>query len=60
MDNNKRIVLQIRLDKELKDTFTKLCDDKAINSSKLIRQLITQWITEQTTPNNPHNRGTDI
>lgn len=47
MNSEKRIVLQIRLDKELKNEFSYLCDKQAINASKLIRLLITQWIAEQ-------------
>lgn len=46
MDNKQRITIQIRLEKELKDQFQAICKAKAINSSELIRQLITKWIED--------------
>ncbi len=58
--DNKRIVLQIRLEKELKDDFQQLCKQKAINSSELLRQLITQWIQEQQDTTIQHKRHSDI
>lgn len=58
--DNKRIVLQIRLEKELKDDFQQLCKQKAINSSELLRQLITQWISEQHDMTITHKRHGDI
>ena len=58
--DNKRIVLQIRLEKELKDDFQQLCKSKAINSSELLRQLITQWIQEQHDTTITHKRHGDI
>lgn len=58
--DNKRIVLQIRLEKELKDDFQRLCKQKAINSSELLRQLITQWIQEQQDTTIQHKRHGDI
>lgn len=58
--DNKRIVLQIRLEKELKDDFQQLCKQKAINSSELLRQLITQWIQEQQDTTIQHKRHGDI
>lgn len=58
--DNKRIVLQIRLEKELKDDFQALCKQKAINSSELLRQLITQWIQEQQDTTITHKRHGDI
>ena len=58
--DNKRIVLQIRLEKELKDDFQALCKQKAINSSELLRQLITQWISEQQDTTITHKRHSDI
>lgn len=45
-ENNKRVVLQIRLDKQIKDNFQATCKQKAINSSELIRQFIEKWIQE--------------
>ena len=45
--DDKRIVIQIRLNKELKDRFQSICKTKAINSSELIRQLIEKWCMDQ-------------
>ena len=45
--DNKRIVIQIRLDKELKDKFQEVCEKNAINPSAKIRQLITEWLNKQ-------------
>lgn len=56
----KDVFMQIRISKELRDKFKTVCKSKAINSSELVRQLVTQWITEQQDSNNPHNRGTDL
>lgn len=52
--------IKIRIDRETKDKFSELCKQKAINSSALIRQLIKQWIIEQTTDTTPSRRKTDI
>ena len=46
-ENNKRVVFQIRLDKELKKNFQDICKQKAINSSELLRQFIEQWLQQQ-------------
>ena len=46
-ENNKRVVLQIRLDKELKEQFQQICKEKAINSSELLRQFIAEWLQTQ-------------
>lgn len=46
-ENNKRVVLQIRLDKEVKEQFQQICKEKAINSSELLRQLIAEWLQTQ-------------
>lgn len=43
-ENNKRVVLQIRLDKELKEEFQRACKERSINSSELLRKMIVQWL----------------
>ncbi len=60
MEENKRITIQIRLDKELKDRFQAICKQKAVNGSELIRQLIEQWTNEQENTTLQHNRINDI
>lgn len=42
----KRICINIRIDKETKDQFMSICKSKAINSSELIRQWIKQFIKD--------------
>lgn len=44
----KRICINIRIDKETKDQFMSICKSKAINSSELIRQWIKQFIKDNT------------
>ena len=39
--------LQIRIPIETRQKFNKICQDKNINSSQLIRDLINNWIDEQ-------------
>lgn len=46
-DNDKDTVIRVRVPQRLKDDFQMSCKHKAINSSELLRQLITQWIHEQ-------------
>lgn len=45
-ENNKRVVLQIRIEKELKEQFQQVCKNKDINTSALLRTLITNWLQE--------------
>ena len=45
MDKTERIY--IRLDKETKDDFFKLCEDKHINKSDLIRGWIKDYIEKE-------------
>ena len=59
-DNDKVTVIRVRVSQELKDDFTALCKSRAINSSELLRQLITQWITEQQDNTINHKRSSDI
>lgn len=47
-EKQKDVFIQVRVPKELRTQFQTLCKSKAINSSELLRQLITQWIAEQT------------
>lgn len=42
MENS--VFMQIRIEKDTRDKFRKLCKEKAINSSELLRMLIIKWI----------------
>lgn len=53
-DNDKDTVIRVRVPQKLKDKH------KAINSSELLRQLITQWIHEQQDITIIHKRSSDI
>lgn len=59
-DNDKDTVIRVRVPQRLKDDFQALCKSKAINSSELLRQLITQWIHEQQDATITHKRSSDI
>ena len=59
-DNDKDTVIRVRVPQRLKDDFQALCKSKAINSSELLRQLITQWIHEQQDLTIIHKRSSDI
>ena len=59
-DNDKDTVIRVRVPQRLKDDFQALCRSKAINSSELLRQLITQWIHEQQDITIIHKRSSDI
>lgn len=59
-DNDKDTVIRVRVPQHLKDDFQMLCKHKAINSSELLRQLITQWIHEQQDTTITHKRSSDI
>lgn len=59
-DNDKDTVIRVRVSQRLKDDFQTLCKHRAINSSELLRQLITQWIHEQQDATIQHKRSSDI
>ena len=59
-DRQKTTNIIIRVDTETKAQFMSLCKSKAINSSELLRQLITQWIHEQQDTTIQHKRSSDI
>ena len=59
-DRQKTTNIIIRVDTETKAQFMILCKRKAINSSELLRQLITQWIHEQQDTTIQHKRSSDI
>ena len=59
-EKQKDVFIQVRVPKELRTQFQQLCKSKAINSSELLRQLITQWIHEQQDTNITHKRSSDI
>ena len=42
MENS--VFMQIRIEKDTRDKFRKMCKEKAINSSELLRMLIIKWI----------------
>lgn len=43
----KETVIRLRVSKDLKAKFQAICKTKSINSSELLRQMITQWCYEQ-------------
>lgn len=45
--DDKKAILNIRIEQELKDRFTTYCKNNAINSSELVRQLITKWLDDK-------------
>jgi len=47
MTEKKSAVWQIRLSSELKDEFFSICDEKALNTSEVVRRLMARWIKEQ-------------
>lgn len=49
---DKQIRVAVRLPEDLKNDFMTLCEEKAINSSALIRKWIEDW-TNQQKPNVP-------
>ena len=59
-EKQKDVFIQVRVPKELRAQFQTLCKSKAINSSELLRQLITQWIHEQQDTTIIHKRSSDI
>lgn len=59
-DNDKDTVIRVRVPQRLKDDFQTLCKHRAINSSELLRQLITQWIHEQQDATIQHKHSSDI
>lgn len=52
--------IRLRIAADTKQQFQQLCKSKAINSSELLRQLITQWIHEQQDITIIHKRSGDI
>ena len=59
-EKQKDVFLQIRVPKDFRTQFQHLCKSKAINSSELLRQLITQWMDEQQDSTITHKRSSDI
>ncbi len=47
--------IRLRIAADTKQQFQQLCKQKAINSSELLRQLITQWMENQQQPINTNN-----
>lgn len=52
--------IRLRIAADTKQQFQQLCKRQAINSSELLRQLITQWIHEQQDTTIMHKRSSDI
>lgn len=48
MIDTKNTVWQIRLSKDLKEEFFAICNEKALNTSEVVRRLMARWIEEQT------------
>ena len=46
MNENKEVRINVRLEKEKRDLFNKICKAKAINNSELIRQWIDKFIDQ--------------
>lgn len=42
----KDIRLNIRISKELRDEFQRICDVKSVNGSDLVRKFIERWVSE--------------
>lgn len=42
-----RTFLQIRIDKDIRDSFKEVCSDNAVNPSALIRKWITEYIEKE-------------
>ncbi len=45
--NDKVEVLRLRVSKDLKNQFQAICEQKCLNGSAVIRQLLEQWIAQQ-------------
>ena len=45
--NMKTVNLNVRISKELRDNFSKRCEEKCINKSDLTRKWIEGWLKEQ-------------
>lgn len=58
--DNKDVVIRLRVTTQFRDAFQQLCKQKAINSSELLRQLISQWMYEQQNTSINHQRTLDI
>lgn len=43
------VFLQIRLERDTRDIFRKICKEKAINSSELVRQWIESFVLKEQT-----------
>lgn len=43
------VFLQIRLERDTRDMFRKICKEKAINSSELVRQWIESFVLKEQT-----------
>ena len=41
------VFLQIRLERDTRDMFRKICKEKAINSSELVRQWIESFVLKE-------------
>lgn len=46
LQNNKEVRINVRLEKDKRDLFNKICKSKAINNSELIRQWIDKFIEQ--------------
>lgn len=56
----KDTVIRLRVTQAFKARFNNMCNQKAINPSELLRQLIAQWMQEQQDASIAHKRTLDI
>ena len=48
-DKNKEVFYQIRIEKDLKNSFVAYCKENGFNSSAIVRKLIAEWLEKQQT-----------
>jgi metal-responsive CopG/Arc/MetJ family transcriptional regulator len=48
IEKPKEVRINVRLEKDTRDKFQKICKSKAVNSSELIRQWIEKYIQQNT------------
>lgn len=46
VEKKKDARLNIRIDISLRNEFQRLCDDRSINCSDLVRKFIEKWVSE--------------
>ena len=46
-EKGKEVFYQIRIEKDLKTSFTAYCKENGFNSSAIVRKLIAEWLERQ-------------